>query len=269
MITIHELPIEQVHRAPQVRTEFDEHAINGLALSMRAVGQLVPIRVRRHGDAFLIVDGERRWRAARKLDQTTIAAIIEERELEEADIVQRQLVANCQRADLTPLEKARATRRLMESAGWNASETARQLGLSNSAVSRLQALLELPEAIQQQIEQGKIAPATAYELTKIADPARQAQLAQDAASGKRTRDGVSAEVGRTAEQREAHEPRLSRARLELGEGRSVTAVAPELTLDSFIAGLKDAQSQAQKARAKGLSLRTWLKMSREAAGAAR
>src|SRR4051794_38916321 len=92
-----------IRTARQVRESFD--GIDGLADTLSEVGQLHPIRVRKEGDYYLIVDGERRYRAAKQLGWKTISCIVEQKDLSAGEVTQRQLIANCQREDLKPLEK--------------------------------------------------------------------------------------------------------------------------------------------------------------------
>lgn len=96
---IQNLPIEKIVVEENLRKTFNEESLDGLAMTMKHVGQLQPIRVRKAGEQFVIVDGERRYRAARKLGLLTLAAIVETKPLNEGEIVQRQL-ASFQRDDL-------------------------------------------------------------------------------------------------------------------------------------------------------------------------
>ena len=141
------LPLDQVECYPQVREQFDQAALEGLANSIKADGQLQPIRVRRKGSKFGVVDGERRTRAMRLAGLTTIAAIIEEKELGDGEVIKRQLILNLQREDLTPVERARGIQSLIEATGWTATQAASKLGLSNATVSKSLSLLSLPAAI--------------------------------------------------------------------------------------------------------------------------
>ncbi|MGE4003400.1 MAG: ParB/RepB/Spo0J family partition protein, partial [Planctomycetaceae bacterium] len=102
------LPIDKIKAEPQVRETFSEETIRGLAESMKELDQLQPIRVRKNGDWFVIVDGARRYYAAKLIaGRQRIAAIVEADGVGEAETLHKQLVANCQREDLSPLEKAR------------------------------------------------------------------------------------------------------------------------------------------------------------------
>lgn len=251
------IPLSKIRCEWQVRDKFDEETIGTLADSLKLVGQLMPIRVRKQGNGFVVVDGERRLRAATKAGLATIAVIVEERELCAGEILQRQLVANCQRVDLTPMEKARSIRRLMESTGWNAADTAQHLSMSAASVARLTALLSLPHEIIEQIEAGKISASTGYEIAKAEDPAVQVALAQEAANGRLSRDAVSgrrkkAVNGQSTQASES----MTRAVIALGDSRSVTISGPSLTLESMICWLEELLGKARKARTQAWELGT-------------
>ncbi len=261
-----QIPLSQIRCEQQVREQCDENAINGLALSLKAVGQLMPIRVRHEGDAFIVVDGERRLRAAIKAGLATIAAIVEEQALCEGEVVQRQLIVNCQRVDLSAVEKARAIQRLMELTGWKAAEAAIRLGMSAGTVARLTALLSLPGDILARVESGQLAASTAYEIGKIADPVKQAAMAAEAAGGRLTRDVVSGQAKRERKGSvETDTTTASRVVASLGGGRSVTVSGAGVSLDVLIGWLEELLSKARKARTQGLELKTFTKMLRDQA----
>lgn len=128
--TVLQVPIEAIVMPPQVRQHFDEASIDSLAATIREVGVLQPILARKHADKFAIVDGGRRFRAACKVGLQSVPVIIEDRELNGVELAQTQLIANCQREDLKPVEKARAIAQLMKASGWPATQVAAKLGLS-------------------------------------------------------------------------------------------------------------------------------------------
>lgn len=261
------LPLDQIQAATQVRMHFDEEAIHGLALSLKEIGQLQPIRVRKVGEKFVIVDGERRHRATRKAGLTTIAVIIEDKELNQGELIQRQLIANCQREELTPLEKARAIKNLMDATGWNASQVSAKLGVSNATTTRLLSLLNLPAALQRKVEQGRIAVSAAYELAKVSDVDRQAELSQQVADGQLTRDGLTGAL--KAERKETTTSTTpSRATAVLAPGRSITVTSDSLDLERIIQLIEDLLAKARKVRPQGVELSTFIKMLRDQAKAA-
>ena len=120
-----EIPIDQLSPNPQQpRHQFDDDALAELAASIRRHGVLQPVLVSEDGPRrFILVTGERRWRAAQLIGLETIPAVIRER-LESADQLELALVENLQRRDLTPLEEARAFDHLRSSLGLSQSEIA-------------------------------------------------------------------------------------------------------------------------------------------------
>lgn len=98
------------------------------------------------------------------------------------------------REDLKPIERAKAFRALMDLNGWSGNQLARELSITSATVTRLLSLLELPEAIQSQVEQGALHPTTAYEVSRLDDPALQAQVATRAVAEKMSRAEVAAAV---------------------------------------------------------------------------
>ena len=256
---IQQIPLENITWPSQVRDRYNENDVISTALSMKSVGQLYPILVQWCNDRWIGIDGTTRWLAAKKLGWKTIAAIASDGELCEGDFVHRQLSSTV-RTDLKPLEKARATARLMELTGWNATETAPRLGMSNAGITRLLALLSLPEQIAEEVEAGKIRPSTAAEIAKISDPAKQAEVAREAAEGKLTRDAASGEVKKEKNgQAKPAKAAASRAVVALGGGRSISVAGEGLTLEKLIAWIEELLAKARKARTQGWDLATFTK----------
>ena len=174
----------------QPREEFAEEAIERLAKSISEKGQLSPIRVRWSDELakWVIIAGERRWRAAQRARVPTIDCWCHEADLTESEILEQQLIENCLREDLQPVEEARAFARIMRINGWNGKQLAQALHVPAAKVSRALALLKLSTDIQQQVDAGRIAARSAYELSKLKDDQPRLELARMAASGALTHD---------------------------------------------------------------------------------
>lgn len=260
---IQQMPIDKIECIAQVRKRFDEETIAGLAQSLKEVGFLQPISVRRNGDQWIVSDGERRLRAARLAGFASVPVMIDDREIGEAGLTQRQLIANCQREDFSPLEKSTAIERLMRETKWSGAQVAVKLGFSPATVSKLLALLTLPEQVRERVESGDIALSAAYQLTRVKDGTSQAQLASEVANGL-SRDGLSARL-KSAKQIQGHPPKSAPKKVTalLGQARAVTVCGTGLTLERFIQWLEELLDKARKARPKGLELDTFVKMLRD------
>lgn len=256
------LTLDQLHVRPQVRREFDEESLQGLAMSLESVGQLQPIRGRLEDGKYVIVDGERRFRAAKLAGLKGLNAVVESRVLKEGDILLQSLISNIQREDLKPLEKAEGFSKLMVATGWSASELALKSGVSNGAITRSLALLTLPESIRECVACGSINASAAYELSRVEDAGQQQELASKLAAGL-TRDGLAGEIkaqSKSPAKGSTKGPSVAtgRATAHLGEGRSVTIVGPVLNLQAVIGILEELLLKARKSRPTGIELGTFL-----------
>ncbi|MDX1931507.1 MAG: ParB/RepB/Spo0J family partition protein [Capsulimonadales bacterium] len=176
-----EVPIAALHPNPrQPRTRFDEGPLNELAESVRQNGILQPLLVRpRPAGGYEIVAGERRYRAALRVGLKQVPVVV--RQLTDEETLALALIENLIRADIGPLETARAFQRLMEDFGWTQEEMGRRVGKSRSAVANSLRLLKLPDPIQRGLEQGEITEGHARTLLgeerQASDPAfRERQL---------------------------------------------------------------------------------------------
>jgi ParB family transcriptional regulator, chromosome partitioning protein len=191
------IPVDDIVPDPgQPRKEFAAEALERLAADLRARGQLLPVRVRwdAAADRWVLVSGERRWRAARRAGLATLAAIEDRPDLDPAAILEAQLVENCLRDDLKPVEQAHAFRALMDARGLSKVELAARLHLSPPDVSKALALLDLPASVRTRVDAGQVSPSAGYELSRAADPATAEALAAEVAAGRLTRDQVRARV---------------------------------------------------------------------------
>src|SRR5690606_17908605 len=142
----------------QPRLEFADEAIERLAASIRDKGQLSAIRVRWSDDhqKWIIIAGERRWRATQRAGLPTIDCYFHEEEISRSEVLEQQLIENLLREDLKPVEQAKAFAGLMDLNEWAAKRVAEALRVQPSTVSRALALLKLPEEIQQRVDAGDL-----------------------------------------------------------------------------------------------------------------
>lgn len=140
----------------QPRQQFDEAALKELAGSIVDHGLIQPIVVEPNGDRYTLHDGERRWRAHKIAGLQDIPAYIVPAGTDPQKLLLRAIVANDQRADLTPIERAQGYQRLADEHGLSDTEIAAQVGKSRSAVANTRRLLNLPRERQEQIAAGKL-----------------------------------------------------------------------------------------------------------------
>jgi ParB family transcriptional regulator, chromosome partitioning protein len=201
---VSQIAIDRIDRDPaQPREEFDPEGLEHLAQSLRQRGLLQPIRVRWDAaqERYAIICGERRWRAAKIAGLESLACVIVQGDLTHQERLATQLVENALREDLKPIEQARAYKTLMEAQGWSVRQLAAELSIHHGQVVRAMSLLDLPEVIQEQVEQGTLAPATAYEISKVDDGHLQEELAARVVQQGLSRDETIEEVRATAPQR--------------------------------------------------------------------
>jgi ParB family transcriptional regulator, chromosome partitioning protein len=182
----------------------------------------------------------------------SMTVLVVEGSMEPAERLAVQLIENCLREDLRPLEQARAFKGLMDARGWSTHQVARELAVTQSAVVRALALLELPETVQAEVERGTLAPATAYEVSKLADPAAQTALAEQVLAGKLTRQEVSETVRQRRGGRAMHRasPRAREVRFRIGDGVTVAIRYPRRPTLGAVEALERALAQA-RAEAEG------------------
>jgi ParB family chromosome partitioning protein len=171
------LAIADIHANPaQPRRHFNAEAMDELVTSVRAHGVLQPILVRGLADGrYEIVAGERRWRAAQVAGLHEIPAVV--RALDDRTAFQIALIENIQRSDLNAIEEARGYRRLIEEFGHTQQALAGIVGKSRSHVANLLRLLDLPEAVQSMVEDGRLAMGHARALIGATDPLALAERA--------------------------------------------------------------------------------------------
>lgn len=163
---IKELGIDSIDPNPnQPRGRFDEDQLRPLAASIQSHGVLQPVVVRRVGDRYQLVIGERRYRASRMAGRTTIPAIV--RTVSDDDSLKYALMENLQREDLNPVEEAHGYRMLQELYGLTVKEIGEILGRDRSTVANTLRLLNLPPPVIALIEAGKLKAGHARAILSI------------------------------------------------------------------------------------------------------
>jgi ParB family chromosome partitioning protein len=163
--------IEDVYPSPdQPRRTFADPQLEELAVSIRTHGVIMPLVVRpRAGGGFLLIAGERRWRAAQRAGLTSVPVVIQDVAPREA--FERALVENVQRADLNPIEEAAAYQRLCSDFGLTQEQVAARVGKDRATVANAVRLLKLPVAVRAMVEDGRLAMGHARALLGLPDDA--------------------------------------------------------------------------------------------------
>src|SRR5947209_5255728 len=170
-----DIPIDQIDVNPnQPRKLFDSNALSDLAASIRTSGVIQPIVVRRHGDSYQLIAGERRWRAARQAGLARIPAMV--REATDAQSIELALVENLLREDLNPIEAAQAYQKLLAEFAWTQEELAQRIGKDRTSIANCLRLLRLPEEIQADLRSGRLTMGHARALLALPTVSEQLRL---------------------------------------------------------------------------------------------
>lgn len=179
--TISEIPVDQIEANPnQPRRDFDETALRELANSISEIGIIQPITLHQMSEhRYMIIAGERRWRASQLAGLKTIPAYI--RTLDDASIMEMALVENIQREDLNVIEVALAYQQLMEGEGMTQEKVSQRVGKSRTAVANTLRLLHLPAQVQMALQKKQIDMGHARALLSIESPSQQVKLFKEIA----------------------------------------------------------------------------------------
>lgn len=173
----HEVPIGLIDPSVlQPRTVFDDAKLDDLAKSITANGVVQPVLLRRKGNRFELIAGERRWRAAERAGLTKIPAVV--RDVSDDKVLEIALIENIQREDLNPIEEARAYKKLIETLGLTQETVALRVGRDRSYVTNYLRLLRLPEDIQDLLQSGRISTGHARTLLGAGQPDIQRRIAR-------------------------------------------------------------------------------------------
>ena len=173
------VPVSSIRPNPQQpRTVFEAEALETLTESIRQIGVLQPIVVQADGNKYILIAGERRWRASQEAGIKEIPALI--RETDDQGFLTEALVENLQRKDLGPLEEAAAFQQLHEDFGLTHGDIGESVGRSRTAVSNTLRLLQLSPVIQAALGSGELSVGHARALLGLEDKAYAEHLAQRA-----------------------------------------------------------------------------------------
>ncbi len=182
--TATEIALDKIDRnEQQPRKNFDEAAMTELVNSIRIHGIITPIiLVSKNDGRYMIIAGERRWRAARRAGLKTIPAIV--RNYTNEQIREISLIENIQREDLNPIETANAIKQLMDECDYTQEQVAERIGKSRTVVTNTIGLLTLPQQVIDMIATGRLSAGHAKVLISLDDPEAQILLALKGCDGK-------------------------------------------------------------------------------------
>ena len=203
----------------QPREVFDENALNELAASIKEHGVIQPIIVRKVGDKYELIAGERRFRASQLAGKETIPALV--RDIDDKEAAKIALLENLQRKDLTAIEEARTYQTILKLDNITQDELAMDLGKSQSAIANKLRLLNLDESVQTALLNEKISERHARSLLNVADPAKQRELLEKVILNRMTVRQLDEEIAKltgkqiaTEEQTEEKEPKQEEAKID-------------------------------------------------------
>ncbi|MGO9197430.1 MAG: ParB/RepB/Spo0J family partition protein [Acidimicrobiales bacterium] len=180
---LRDVPLSQIRPNPfQPRKNFDEEALSALVDSIRAVGILQPVLLRKVGEEeYELIAGERRYRAARRAGFAALPALVSS--ADDVTSLEQALVENVHRADLNALEEAAAYQQLIEDFGLTHEDLGRRVGKSRAAVTNALRLFQLPPTVQRMIRDGLLSPGAARAILGTPDRVMQEEIAGEAVQG--------------------------------------------------------------------------------------
>jgi len=216
---IPQLKLEQIRPNPfQPREEFDIQGLEELTQSIREKGIIQPILVRRRGDYYELIAGERRFRAAQMLKLEEIPAII--KDVEDEDSLEISLIENIQRQDLNPIEEARAYKYLIDKFNLTQERVSEVLGKARVSVTNTLRLLNLPQEVQEEMRKGRISFAHGRALLEVTDANQQRRLAQQIISNRLSVNELENLI-------KQHRPKTSGPKVKRTSGEPYVAVLEE------------------------------------------
>jgi ParB family chromosome partitioning protein len=208
------VPIDSIDANPlQPRTVFQAERIRELADSIRANGIIQPLIVRRKADRYELVAGERRWRAARMAELTTVPVVVQD--IADGKLLEVSLIENIQREDLNPIEVAHAYERLAREHGLSHEEIGQRTGKDRATITNMIRLLRLPPEVQLLLAEHRLSMGHARAILGLPDAESQRQLADKAAAEGLSVRQVERMVQKLTETREPGKPEnLERAKID-------------------------------------------------------
>lgn len=217
------LPIDSVHPNPvQPRVVFQIDRLEELAASIRANGIIQPLIVRRHGEQYQMVAGERRWRAAKMAGLAEVPVVVQE--VAEPQMLELALIENIQREDLNPIETAHAYERLGRELGLSQEEIGRRTGKDRTSIANMVRLLKLPTEVQLLLAEHRLSMGHARAVLGLPTAEQQIEIAEKAAA-----QGLSVrQVETLVQELTSDRPKSGSSRKEASQDPNVNAAVDQL-----------------------------------------
>ena len=197
-----EVELDSIVPGPmQPRTHFDEASLEGLAESIRSHGIVQPLLVRRRGEGYELIAGERRWRAAKLAGITRVPIVV--KEVPDESLLEIALIENIQRENLNPIEEAHAYKKLIETVGLTQEALASRVGRDRSYITNYLRLLKLTDDIQQLVKEGRLSTGHARALLALSHPDLQRRISRQIIDGGLSVRATEQLVQRASEERPA------------------------------------------------------------------
>jgi ParB family chromosome partitioning protein len=259
-----QIPVDAITWPEQERKSFPEDGIAELAETIRLHGIVSPIGVRRKGDRFEGIWGQRRWLGGKRIGLKEVPAIVCDKIQSEAEVAEIRLMENTARKNLDPLELGDGLAHLMEIGNLSASDVANRVGLNPAAVTKSLSLCQLPDWIREKISAGMISAGAGYELARIKDTEVQAELAKQVASGALSRDRLVATIKARKRGAKKAGPSGTRVTAMLDSNRSISLSGNGMdSVEVLIQWLEELLTKARKVRPQNLALGTFINMLRD------
>jgi ParB family chromosome partitioning protein len=165
----------------QPRSHFDEASLQSLAESIRSHGIVQPLLVRRRGDGYELIAGERRWRAAKLAGLARVPIVV--KDVPDESLLEIALIENIQRENLNPIEEAQAYKKLIETVGLTQESLASRVGRDRSYITNYLRLLRLPDDLQQLVKDGRLSTGHARTIVGLSQPDIQRRVARQVIDG--------------------------------------------------------------------------------------
>ncbi len=256
MPILNTIPLSKIKVNDQARKHFDEAELKALGENIREHGLLVPLLVKKSGDGFDLVAGERRLRGMKLVGMAECQAlVVADMDAAQTEVV--QWIENAHRSDLQPFEKAVALKGIKEKKGWNNKELAQHLHVDGSLPGKYLSVFDTIPAVQEAARAGKIGVSAWYSVSLVAAGEQAALLDMHMAG--LPRDQI-AELSKKKRTPVRDAVKVARVRCPLSTGTVVTVQGPEMSLEELIEALASTLESARKANRESIDVKTWARV---------